>query len=341
MQYFYIFTNSPGEVFAWVKPLVERLNIEFPKAIIRIYLTPCQYSTGNELAVCQRFDGVDMVFSPLKTLKNMVKINALKGFVFFMGGDPFYAKRFAKKTGSTIIAYSEHDWPSTDFDLLINKSTKCDLMCAGLDLIPIKDRSRFVLLPGSRPEHLSVALPIMLKMVETTSEFDVMLSPFTDSKTFNHLKMQYPGVSFRILSSVNDLSMYEYALTIPGTNTMQLAYLKVPFMMIFPTHDASILRLNGIAGLLLLIPLIGPILKRVILTLAIRKKRFYSLPNIVFKKLLFPELVGPFNLNDAQFKWVNFVNDESRYIECLNQLCEFDSIQNPLTRIVDFIKSSN
>ena len=340
MHCFYIFTNSPGEVFAWVKPLVERLNAEFPNALIQIHLTPCQYSTGNEVPVCQAFDGVDMVFSPVKTLTNMINIKEQKGVVFFMGGDPLYAKRFAKKTGSTIIAYSEHDWPSTDFDLLINKSDTCDLMCAGLDLVSINERSGVVLLPGSRPEHLQVALPIMLKMVGEMSEFDVMLSPFVDSKTLNRLTNEYPTVSFRILSSVNDLSQYKYALTIPGTNTMQLAYLKIPFMMIFPTHDARILRLNGLAGLLLFIPLIGSILKRIILSLAIRKKRFYSLPNIFFKKQVFPELVGPFKLDDAHLSWANFITDKQSYVESLNQLRVFESIQNPLDQIIDFINKN-
>ena len=68
MRYFYIFTNSPGEVFSWVKPVVERLVEEFKNPVINVYLTPCQYSTGNEVSVCESFIGVSAVFTPFKQL---------------------------------------------------------------------------------------------------------------------------------------------------------------------------------------------------------------------------------------------------------------------------------
>ena len=54
--------------------------------------------------------------------------------------------------------------------------------------------------------------------------FDVMLSPFTDNKTMNVLEERYPNISFKRLTNINELSGYKFALTIPGTNTMQLAY---------------------------------------------------------------------------------------------------------------------
>ena len=118
----------------------------------------------------------------------MISIKQHKGVVFFMGGDPFYAKRFALKTGSTLIAYSEHNWDANDFDLLITKSNNYDLMVSGIVQTPIENRFGTVLLPGSRPEHLKVALPIMLSMAASMDSFDVMLSPFTDNKTMNVLK---------------------------------------------------------------------------------------------------------------------------------------------------------
>ena len=337
MRYFYIFTNSPGEVFSWVKPLVERLVDEFQNPIIDVYLTPCQYSTGNEVSVCESFTGVSNVFSPFQTIKSMVSIKSNKGVVFFMGGDPFYAKRFALKTGSSLIAYSEHDWDAADFDLLITKSNNYDLMVSGIVQTSIKNRSGIVLLPGSRPEHLKVALPIMLKMVTSMDSFDVMLSPFTDKTTIDLLNKRYPNVSFIRLTNINQLSGYKFALTIPGTNTMQLAYFKVPFMMIFPSHDSSILRLNGLIGLFLLIPFIGAFLKRIILSVAIKKQRLYSMPNIRLKKQVFPELVGLFDIDQARESWEAFVSDSSKYSSILEELIELDDVSDPLDNVISFI----
>ena len=138
--------------------MVERLVEEFKNPVINVYLTPCQYSTGNEVSVCESFIGVSAVFTPLQTIKRMISIKQHKGVVFFMGGDPFYAKRFALKTGSTLIAYSEHNWDANDFDLLITKSNNYDLMVSGIVQTPIENRFGTVLLPGSRPEHLKVAI---------------------------------------------------------------------------------------------------------------------------------------------------------------------------------------
>ena len=339
MQYFYIFTNSPGEVFSWVKPLVKRLiEIENnPKVLV--FLTPCQYATGQEQHVCLSFPGVSNVYLPLDTIKSLFMGTFTKGTVFYMGGDPFYPKRFAKRTGSKLIGYSENKLSDKQFDLVLHKTKHVDLMVSNLLPVSKDKRSGIVLLPGSRPEHLDVALPLMLGIVDGT-DVDVMLSPFTKKMILSKYQRLYPSVHFKIQKDANDLSHYKYALTIPGTNTMQLAYLKVPYFMIFPTHDSKILRLDGLIGLLLHIPLLGTLLKRIILTIAIKKKRFYSIPNIYFNKNVFPELVGKFTMNHAKAEWKQFLvhMDQSSLYE--TAYSELDLITDPLDSIADFLKKN-
>ena len=182
------------------------------------------------------------------------------GCVFFRGR-PHSCKRFSKKTNSRLLGYSESSLSPSGFDALTIRSLGADLMAEGIVPTPNHLRKGVVLLPGSRPEHLDVALPLMIQLSQAISDITIMLSPFTSPQKARDIQKKYPSHSIAIMRSINDLSSFKCALTIPGTNTMQLAYFSVPFMMILPTHQSKILRLNGLMGLLLMIPIFGPGLK--------------------------------------------------------------------------------
>ncbi|MEK9728186.1 MAG: hypothetical protein VW397_08810 [Candidatus Margulisiibacteriota bacterium] len=337
MLNFYLFTNSPGEVYSWVKPVSLALGSTFEESRIYVFLTPCQYATGNERNVCLNFDYITKVFSPIETIKYQFFSDFESGFVFYLGGDPAYAKRFAKRTQSDFLAYSENKLNTKGIHFYQQKSRVLDLMKSGLSPFPIEQKKGVVLLPGSRPDHLKVALPIMLDIVNDEA-VTVMLSPFSNPSELMTIQTKFPNIKLQVLNDVSDLGKFKYALTIPGTNTMQLAYLSVPFMMIFPTHDSSVLRLDGLFGLFLHLPIIGLILKRIILNIAIKQKRFYALPNLYFNEYVCPELVGAFNINQARLQWGNFINDDQKYLDCLSKFSELQNIHDPVPDFVNYIK---
>ena len=261
-------------------------------------MTPCQYATGEEVNVVKSFPNVAQVFTPRQTLAQIWSPTLLPDRVVFLGGDPMYAKRLAKKAKVPLIGYGEHQFRG--FDAFFRKSPSSDLMLSDLTPMPRSQRNGVALLPGSRPEHLAVALPLMAQMIDDPSTVTVMLSPFTNQQTVSDLQARYPKLLFKQMTSPNDLASFNLAITIPGTNTMQLAVLGVPFLMIFPTHDPSILRMDGLLGLLLHLPFFGTLLKRFILRVAVSKTRQYALPNQYFKAHVCPELVGRFSLADAR-----------------------------------------
>ena len=102
-------------------------------------------------------------------------------------------------------------------------------MLSDLTPMPRSQRNGVALLPGSRPEHLAVALPLMAQMIDDPSTVTVMLSPFTNQQTISDLQARYPKLLFKQMTSPNDLASFNLAITIPGTNTMQLAVLGSPF----------------------------------------------------------------------------------------------------------------
>ena len=57
-----ILSNGPGEVATWVRPVVQCLRQRYPDQTtlrISLVLSPCPHGTGQELAIAQRFPGID------------------------------------------------------------------------------------------------------------------------------------------------------------------------------------------------------------------------------------------------------------------------------------------
>ena len=177
-------------------------------------------------------------------------------------------------------------------------------------------------------------------MLDDTASATVLLSPFTNQHTIDDLKSTYPNLRFKQMTHPNDLAHFKTAITIPGTNTMQLAVLGVPFLMIFPTHDPRILRMDGLLGLLLHLPFLGGLLKRFILRVAVSKKRQYALPNQYFKNHVCPELVGRFTLDDARDAFKE-LNQPERISAIQQELTALSHLSSPLDDMVKAILASN
>ena len=142
-----IFSNSPGEVFSWVRPICVGLAKKNSGIKIYVYLTPCQYATGLEKDVVKTFPNVCQVF--YYGFKTSGFTHHDSKCVVFLGGDPMYAKRLAKRCKVRCIGYGEH--PFTGFDAYFRKSQHSDLMVSHLQPVNQNQREGLVVLPGSRP----------------------------------------------------------------------------------------------------------------------------------------------------------------------------------------------
>ena len=251
-----------------------------------------------------------------------------------------HAKRFSKRTKSQLVGYFETEYKDPAFDYIFFKNDDIDLMASGIDCIALDRRKGIALLPGSRPEHLQVALPIMLNMANDRDDVTVILSPFALDSDVSYFKALYPTVNFHRLIDTNDLAHFKYALTIPGTNTMQLAYLNIPYVMIFPTHESNILRMTGLIGLLLLIPILGAVLKFLVLNLSVRKNKIYSLPNRQFKSHVCPEIIGRFKIDEAKSQFLTFINDDDQYVKIIEQFKTLHKPKDPLLELILWLASN-
>jgi hypothetical protein len=335
----YIISNSPGEIFTWVRPVCHAIHKQTPNTPIHILLTPCQYATKEETRVCQQFPGVLKVYTPSQTLKLILSgTHLISGTVIFLGGDPNYATKIAKKSKSKLIAYTENPITNPKFNYVLKQSKQYNLMASGLTPYPTDTQSGLVLLPGSRPEHLEIALPFMLdiiKYIHPPIPFTVMISPFTPTQTFQTLCQTYPNITFKHQTSPNDLAPFKYALTIPGSNTLQLALLNIPFLMVLPTHNSKILRLTGILGLLLTIPLLGNILKFICIHIMAQLNQTYAIPNKLLNKQLCPELVGRFKPETAAKKLTELITNKETYKTTVNAFKSLHPTHNAIKELLN------
>ncbi|MEM6741752.1 MAG: hypothetical protein AAF646_16705 [Pseudomonadota bacterium] len=100
------------------------------------------------------------------------------------------------------------------------------------------------------------------------------------------------GTRIRILSGAEAIARADIALTIPGTNTGELAASGVPMVVVLPTYLGHEVPLPGIPGHLGRLPLLGRLLKISFGWWRVRKLGLLAQPNVRSGRMLVPEFVG-------------------------------------------------
>lgn len=107
--------NGPGEISAWLYPFVAEARRAFPDCAIRVVLLPCVFSSGVEIDVVGRMEGVasvcsdreGMAFALGGKLPTGVDRDAV-GPVLHFGGEPWLSYLVARRLRRPIVAYAEH-----------------------------------------------------------------------------------------------------------------------------------------------------------------------------------------------------------------------------------------
>lgn len=347
-------TNSPGEVSAWVKPVVKKLNELNIDKEIYVFTPPCVFSSNNEDRVLSELDGITASFDSREYLKYILlnikpdNFNPFKqGFVLFLGGDFMHAVFLGKKLNYPVYSYTERDFgfknsvrkfylsDKTMYDKLKNKGvdteklkTVGNLMYDSVDPQLSKEEAGKILnkaeneilinlLPGSRPKEFDFALPLFLNCAVELSKknnnykFIVSKAPFIEDKdiikTLNDDRIKgktkyslkdkiinVQGLEIKVhdryLQSIMRDS--DFALTIPGTNNLELALLNTPMLVVLPLNKPKLIPLPGLIGLIGEIPVLGKFLKRKIVPKMAAKREYISLINLIENREIVPELKG-------------------------------------------------
>ena len=88
------------------------------------------------------------------------------------------------------------------------------------------------------------------------------------------------------------MKMTDVAVTMPGTNTLELGIAGVPSVVCLPLQKMELIPIENPLRYVGLIPGVGPILKRKLVETALGRFKFVALPNMMTDELIQPELRG-------------------------------------------------
>ena len=211
-----ITSNSPGEIYSFVKPVVKSIKEKIPSARIILVVMPCQFAGGREIEVARTFPEIYEIIFPEEFNAWMFKNKPPKGISFspkglllYLGGDLFQAGTLAKKLEYKAAAYinDRFGWKHhyTEFfvadERMVNKAIKKkiprnkvrivgDLMADGQREPASKEKWRLdekkpvvTFMPGSRPNHARHMASFFIMAAEliskkTDAQFVFGLSPY-------------------------------------------------------------------------------------------------------------------------------------------------------------------
>lgn len=356
--HFVIQSNSPGELSHWVMPIAQRIGALHPNTEIELFLTPCQYASGKEALYAKSLPNISKVHLPDETLKYTLSPpyraqTQTGGAVLFLGGDPSYAKQLARKFGYPAYAYAEH--PLKGFKKCFTSKVDGDLMesaisaskfnrdelCKKYHLDPKKKYCLFM--PGSRPKHFVPLYPFMTAIIERIQakqpDFEplILISPFIDEDTEKNTID--PSKPFKTLrgDSKELINLAHMMVSIPGTNTIEAAYIGTPMICILPTNKPEAIIFDGLLGILSNIPIIGKPLKKALITVALKQTTYFSKPNQKLNKNVVPEYAGILDPIDLAEPIASYFYDEQALNSQRNALkplrnndCVADKIVNEM-----------
>ncbi|MEB3300252.1 MAG: hypothetical protein VKO21_12320 [Candidatus Sericytochromatia bacterium] len=198
------------------------------------------------------------------------------------------------------------------------------------------------LLPGSKPFKVRSATPFMVEVVDRlhavdrSIQFILHQSAFTPLELFasalnegpeavrgtriltasGHAVMVTPGgARIRIVPpsmQFDGMQVDDLALTVPGTNTAELAVLGVPQLVLLPLLRPEDIPLEGLLGRLGNVPGLGPWVKRTLIRHLLKHLRFTALPNQRMGRMVTPELVGGITPDQAATHALELLSDHDR-----------------------------
>jgi len=203
-------------------------------------------------------------------------------------------------------------------------------------------RPRVALLAGSRNSVFSAVFPFW---VETAAALRArvpeirllaVVSPFVSPRVRRMLISRHragldaAGIEVRHgdRSSIRNADL---ALTIPGTNTLELALMRVPTLVVLPFSLAPQIPVEGAIEWLTRVPRLGLALKLALARRHISRRPYLALPNMRAKRLIMPELVGDVTPEQVADEGARLIRDRAARLK-LAEALEAISVETGASR---------
>lgn len=180
------------------------------------------------------------------------------------------------------------------------------------------------ILAGSRDRFFRALVPYFMRAASAlaakrpgitfhviTAEF---LSPGVVAEMQADVSHRWP--TLRVVWDTADpwtaLARADLALTIPGTNTVELAILGVPFAVIVPVEMLDRVPTEGLLEYIGRIPGLGRLIKRVAVRWYFSRPRLVALPNLRAGRAIVPEWIGRWTPSELANRVGELLDDAPR-----------------------------
>lgn len=282
------------------------------------------------------------------------------GCVLHLGGDLWYSATLGRRLGFPAFAYVEtplvrkraHRFqrvfvPSRALaDRLIVAGVPATRLSVVGDLrvehlsafrapaLRTLEGSRVALLPGSRRWIIEGLLPFLLDVAAAMHarrpavRFALIVSPFLPPEVLARTLDRYRGrltilgVDIVEEDRMTALGQSDLAITLPGTNTVELAILGVPMLVILPLSRPARIRTEGLSEWIGRIPGLGNAVKTVMAWRLARRPGLLAWPNREAGRAVVPEVVGRITPADVARHALELLSDRELLARTARELRE-------------------
>lgn len=321
-----ILTNGPGELWGWVRPVAMELRRRGHS--VSLWLLPCQFASGHEREAASLL-GVDKLEGPgsaarlWRALKDERTDCAVQ-----LGGDLSFGLRLSRAAHVPLTCYTYGPKKGFNKDVqvltafpsqalripgarpvgdLVRDSLLLDAQTpqSGQEAWPEDpDSPRVLFLPGSRPAIRRAALPWLAVVEETLKNLipsvrvRTLFPPFVPEAELK----AWRDAGLNPVRTGAGVAMREadFALTQPGTNTLELMHCGLPALVVAPASFLGLVPVPGLRGMLASLPLIGRKIRRAAVQHVLdRWNGFISLPNRIYGRPIQDEAYGDISPQQA------------------------------------------
>ncbi|MGH2399827.1 MAG: hypothetical protein ACRDF6_08260, partial [bacterium] len=180
------------------------------------------------------------------------------------------------------------------------------------------------ILPGSRDRLFTNLVPYFLDAASALAGMGIragsqiivseFLSPSVVERARVMVTHRWPELDVRWITHDPWAAMRnsDLIVTIPGTNTLELAMLGAPFVVVVETDLLQYAPMEGAMEWLARAPVVGPRLRRLILRRVLRGRPYVALPNARAKRMVVPEWVGRWTREDLAKRVAELLADPAR-----------------------------
>lgn len=195
-------------------------------------------------------------------------------------------------------------------------------------------------LPGSRDRFFAILAPFFLETAhavarrfpDVRSQFIIseFLTPSLVAEVTAAARTESRGLSVSWVEEQgwNAVARSDFAVTIPGTNTLELAMAAVPFAVVVPTQHLARLRapVEGVLEWLARLPGLGSPLRHAVLRAFLRKEGYLAIPNRRARRAIVPEWVGRLQPADVAARVIDILADGGARAAMTASLRELDLV---------------